>query len=288
MSKTVTIKLTNAGSKAGPFTLTDEYGHVIASDVSKDTLIQGISYIIEDNVSMITLSSTGDCKSVKTIKISDMYRSDIVNAQFTETRSACLWRHLTNIKLHNNYYGIIRPYVIEYVFSYQFQDEILQNVKDYTKAYIYLPDTTGVFSYTDKVMVDNIWFNKAILYNGQQCSGVLELVPKPKNNLQSYGMYPIYKPDGKVIIYTKSDSFYQINTFFDVVKNRSIPIAVTSCESLSYDGIINQSNMDYSNKSFKKSPLRAKDLKCRFTLDNRSDVHLISQYIITPSQISYK
>ena len=288
MSKTIIIKLTKASTKVGPFTINDEWGIIIATDVSIHTLIQGISYEVNDNVELITLTSTGECKVVKTMKVTTISPLEMVNTPFVPTRSACLWRHLTNIEINNTYYGTVRPYVIEYPFSYEYHDEILQNVKDYTKVWKYVLNGTGVFSYTDKVLLDNAWFNKAILYNAQQCTGILELVPKPMHNLQAYNAYPIYKTDSKVITYTKSDSFYNINTFWDILKNRSIPIALTSCESLSIDGIINQSNMDYSTRSFKKAPLRAKDLKCRFILDNRSDIHLVSQFIVTPSQISYK
>jgi hypothetical protein len=45
--------------------------------------------------------------------------------------------------------------------------------------------------------------------------------------------------------------------------------------------------MDYGKRSFKKDTLRAKDLKIRHILDNRSDAHLVSQFITAPSQISY-
>jgi hypothetical protein len=51
---------------------------------------------------------------------------------------------------------------------------------------------------------------------------------------------------------------------------------------------VNQDNMDYSSRSFKKAPLRAKELKIRHILDNSSTTHLVSQFIITPAQISYK
>jgi hypothetical protein len=46
--------------------------------------------------------------------------------------------------------------------------------------------------------------------------------------------------------------------------------------------------MDYGKRSFKKAPLRAKDLKVRLILDNKSDIHLVSQIFLTKSQISYK
>jgi hypothetical protein len=46
--------------------------------------------------------------------------------------------------------------------------------------------------------------------------------------------------------------------------------------------------MDYSTRSFKKEPLRAKELKIRQMLTNKSDVHLVSHFIINGSMISYK
>jgi hypothetical protein len=52
--------------------------------------------------------------------------------------------------------------------------------------------------------------------------------------------------------------------------------------------VVNQANMEYGPKSFKKATLRAKELKVRHILDNRSDAHLTSQFIIAPAQISYK
>ena len=195
---------------------------------------------------------------------------------------------MTDINAFNYYYGNIKPYIIEYPFSYQFQDEILQNIKDYTKAYQYLPNDARVFNYADKIEVDHLWFNKAIVYNGQQSSGILNLVAKPLHNMKAYMSYPIHGTDGKTILFTKSDNFYQYNTFWSVVKDKKIPLFVATCESLSIDKVVNQDNMDYSLRSFKKEPLRAKDLRVRHILDNRSDVHLVSQFILTPSQISYK
>ena len=288
MSKPIVIKLIKASTRLGPFTISDNWGTIITTDVPINSLIQGVSYEVNDDVTLITLTSTGDCKIAKTMNISTITPSQLVNTKFVSTSSACLWRHLTNVKAHNNYYGIVQPYIIEYPVSTLPNTEILQNVKSYDKVWKYLPDGSGVFSYTDKVLLDNAWFNEAIIYSNQQCTGILELVPKPKNNLQAYNTYPIYKTNSKIITYTKSDGFYNINTFWDIVKNKAIPIAITSCESLSIDGIINQANMDYINRSFKKSPIRAKDLKIRYSLTDRSDIHIVSQMLISESQISYK
>ena len=199
-----------------------------------------------------------------------------------------MWRHLTNTLLNNNYYGTIQPYVIEYPFMYQYHDEILQNVKDYTRAYQYLPIPDGVYNDNAKIQTDNYYFNKAVLYNGQQSTGLLELVKKPAHSLAAYNQYPIYNAESKTITFTKSDSFYQYNTFWNVVKDKLEPLFNITCESLSIDKAINQANMDYGTRSFRKDPLRAKGLLIRHILDNRSDIHMVSQFIVAPSQISYK
>jgi hypothetical protein len=289
MSQTITIKLTSSSNKlTGPFTITDDHGNILDTNVSKSDLIQGRGYVVGSDVKSIILQSTGKCKIVKVIPITQMTLDNIVTIQYKEINTGCLWRHLTDIINYNYYYGVIEPYIIEYPFTYQYYDEILQNVKDYTKAYKYLDIVDGVFNNNAKVETDDRWFNKAVLYNGQQSTGILELVPKPMHNMKEYMKYPIYNAESKTINYTKSDNFYQYNTFWSLVKNKSLPLFITSCEPLSIDKTVNQLNMDYGKRSFKKEPLRAKDLKVRHILDNRSDAHLVSQFIITPAQISYK
>jgi hypothetical protein len=288
MSQTITIKLTKAGPTVGPFSIFDQFGNAIAIDVPKKTLVEGISYIVDDNVSMVTIKSTGDCKYVKTKNIAPITRQEYLDIVLQRIVTACIWRHLTNIQLYNSYYGVVKPYIIEYPFAYQYQDEVLQNVKDYTKAYTYLPIPDGVYNYNTKIETNNQWFNKAILYNGQQSSGLLELVAKPLHNLKEYMSYPKFNANSKTITYTKSDNFYQYNTFWALQKSSQDVLFNTPCTSLSYDKTINDDNMDYGTRSFKKAPLRAKELKVRHILDSSSDVHLVSQFIISPSQISYK
>jgi hypothetical protein len=287
MSKTIIIKLTSSGPTAGPFTITDEFGNIIATGVSKDSLANGVSYNVDDNVTMVTIESTGKCKNKKTFPIGVTNPVEIAASNYKQITTACIWRHLTNPEVYNYFYGNIEPYIIEYPFAYQYYDEILQSVQDFTRAYKYLPTDDGIFNYNRRIAT-NKYFNKAVLYNDQQSSGVLELVPKPINNLKEYLKYPIYSTESKTITFTKSDNFYQYNTFWSLVRDKAAPLFTKSCESLSIDKVVNQANMDYGKRSFKKEPLRAKDLKVRHILDNSSETHLVSQFIYTPSQISYK
>jgi len=288
MAKTIVIKLTKAGNRTGPFTIKDNFNNVLATDVPKADIIDDYTVSVGDNVTSIILQSTGKCQTTITITITSMTQEDLAAVTFTPTNTASIWRHLTDTTVYNKFYGNIEPYVIEYPFAYEYHDEILQNVKDYTKAFKYLPIPDGVYNDNAQIQTDNQYFNKAVLYNGQQSTGVLELVPKPINNLKQYLVYPIYNDFSKTITYTKSDSFYQYNTFWSLVRNKSVPLFQVSCESLSVDKVVNQANMDYGKRSFKKEPLRAKDLKVRHILDNASDAHLVSQFIVAPAQISYK
>lgn len=287
MSKTITIRLTRSGPNIGPFKITDKFGNVIAEGVSKAAIIKGVSYLVDDDVDIVVIESLGDCKIKKSLNVSTISIYDYVKPSYTQTSTVCLWSHLTNTQIYNSFYGKTSQYIIEYPFPYTYYDEILQNVKDYTRAYEYLPSQEGVFDYNRTIEV-NGYFNKAILYNGQQCTGLLELVPKPVNNLKEYMKYPLYNVDSKTITYTKSDNFYQYNTFWSLIKDKKQTLFLTSCESLSIDKILNQANMDYGKRSFKKEPLRAKYLKVRHILDNRTDLHLVSGFVVTPSQVSYK
>lgn len=287
MSKTIVIRLKKAGSRGNIFSIKDSLGNVLATNVTKSDLISGLSFIVEDNVFYVTISSLECCNAGTKIVLSSITNQELANLEFNTINTGSLWKHLTNTTIYNKYYDCTYPYIIEYPFTYQYQDEILQNIIDYTKSYIYLSSVTGVFDDNRKIQVDDRYFTSAILYNDQQSSGKLNLIVHPVNNMKVYLSYPKFNIDSKDILYTKSDSFYQFNTFWDIVIDKTDTLFLTSCKSMSIDKEINQENMDYSSRSFKKYPLRAKDLKVRMILDD-SDVHLVSNFVITPSQISYK
>lgn len=192
------------------------------------------------------------------------------------------WTHDRSITNYTNFYGNQCRYILEYPFTYKIQDEILQNVKDYTSARKYI----DFYSFYEPD--ETIYFNKAILYNSQQCSGILNLIPKQKNNLATYNTYPKLNSNSKDILLVKSDNFYNYNTFWSILKDNSQPMFFTSCDMTKDDKALNQDNLDYTNRDYRKAQIRAKDLKIRNILDNRNDIRLISHFVISPTAISYK
>lgn len=192
-----------------------------------------------------------------------------------------IWQHNTTNVLFNNYFGSIAPYILEYPYYFQGSSEILQNIKDYTRVLEYTNERTYI-------QTDDTYFNKAILYTPQQCSGLLLLTKKPANNLSLYSSFPKYNIDSKEILYTKSSSFYQFNTFWSLVTDKRQPLFIPSCDSLSIYKELNQANMSYSKRSYKKEPLRDKELKVRLILDNLSTSKFISEFTLAPTQRSIK
>lgn len=191
-----------------------------------------------------------------------------------------LWRHNTVIDTFNNYYGEQAAYTLEYPLSFKTQDEILHSIKDYSKVFEYIDSKT-------LIEVDD-YFNKMVITSPQNCSGLLNLAKKPLNNLNSYMKFPVYNTDSKGVIYTKSDSFYNVNTFWGLIKDKKKPIWQSSCVNLSVYKDLNQDNMNYSKRSFQKEPLRGKDLRVRLTLDDKDNIKIVSQFTLTETQKSYK
>ena len=189
-----------------------------------------------------------------------------------------LWIHENNVSLYNNYYGIISPYILETPLVYQAQDMILQDVRSYTKVYKQLSETSAI-------SIDDIFFNKSIIYNDEHCSGLRHLYPKPIKNLQLLRQYPKAVEDGINIYFTKSDNLYSYNMIWDVVKDKSLPIFTENCSVLDKD--LNEENMNYTLQG-RKTPIRGKDVKIRHILDNTSDYKLISQFVLSENQTSFK
>ena len=199
-----------------------------------------------------------------------------VNNFYTSENGNSVWRHNIDEETFCNFYGKIQPYIIESPYNYGAQTELLTNVSDYTKVLKY--EEEGSF-----VETDNVYFNKAVIYNNQQCSSI-SLVEKPKNSLSSYMKYPKHSSDKIEVLFTKINNEYHINSIFNMVKDKTKPFFVRKSDSIFKQ--LNTSNLDFKNNSYQKSPLYAKDLKVRYILDNTDQYKFLSQFVIANTKPS--
>jgi hypothetical protein len=91
--KIITIKLTIVNNDAGPFNLLMGW-QCYSWKCFKKTLSTGISYIVDNTVTLITLTSIGKCKLSKTLSVSTI-TNNVYALKQKNNYTSCLWRHLT-------------------------------------------------------------------------------------------------------------------------------------------------------------------------------------------------
>jgi len=171
-TKTISIRVVSSGNNQGPFDILTIQDVMLRAGVTKEELVEGISLEIDIIATSVKIKSTGSCEFEIIFPLEDITNQEWINTQYVENGTGCLWSHLTNQSLYNYYYDHIEPYIIEYPFSYKYQDEILQNVKDYTKAYKYFKSETNSLMLTVEY--------KLIM------NGLIKLYYLTVNNLQVY------------------------------------------------------------------------------------------------------
>lgn len=180
-----------------------------------------------------------------------------------------------------NFFGKQEDYMLEYPLNFQPNEEIIHSFSDYTTVLEY--ESEDVYYEID----DQIYFNEAVIWTNQQCSGVLNLDPKPIGNMAEYRKYPKYLPNSKSIIFTKSDGLFSFNTFWDIVDQPNKPFFTRPCNEASLDKIFDR-NLDYSTRTFKKGKIRAKEARVRLTYNKSDKYKFISKFLITETQKSFK
>jgi len=104
MSKVITIRLTKAGIRTGPFKISDNYGNILGTNIPKSQVMSGDTYSVSDDVTVIIIESIGKCKTRLQMPIEDLCIADIAAIEFVPTDTASIWRHLTNTTIYNTFY----------------------------------------------------------------------------------------------------------------------------------------------------------------------------------------
>ena len=104
MAKTIYIKLKSSSIGAGPFVISNGIDTIYDDSVSRNELIAGRAYLVEDDVQVIVIESIGKCKTKRNFSIGTTYPSEIANTTYIPTRNACVWRHLRNLSIYPAYF----------------------------------------------------------------------------------------------------------------------------------------------------------------------------------------
>jgi len=125
-----------------------------------------------------------------------------------------IWIHNQRCDLYCNYYGKDYPFEIEFTANTAQTITSLRSVEYIMEAYIYDANCFDRFHRLDYN------FDEAVVYNTEQCSGLLRLNLTPKNNAPLIVQYPIVNPGDIQILYSKEENKFRFNQFWDITRDR--------------------------------------------------------------------
>lgn len=181
-----------------------------------------------------------------------------------------IFSHLLTNRSYGVYQGIFYPFIIDIPVknspSKKWYEEFV--FKTYSMRY----SSTYDFAHRDET------FNKIIIYNDRENSGLLYTKQAAKNNQKQYINYPKYFSDHWEVLIHKEDNLLNINTFYDLVRdNHNSPIWFFDCSGV--NKTLNNSVLNYS-PSF-KNHFRGQWANIRFILDNESRIKVNFEYLIS-------
>lgn len=175
-------------------------------------------------------------------------------SHFLTVKGRGIWKHNDRCDLFCNFYGQDYPFDIEFPFSTGQEVTTLRNLEYMLECYTYY------FNCEDRHHVLDFNFDRAMIYNSEQHSGMLRLLPKPKNNPYALLDTPVTSINGVDTYYTKEENKYRINQFFDLTRNRSefddqyIPMWAYAPDG--YHKQVNDRYITYSKKPLQRKKFR--------------------------------
>ena len=197
-----------------------------------------------------------DCKNQVWLSYHDWKPTFMLPSKthFMSVNKDSVWKHNQRCDLFCNYYGVDYPFDVEFVTSTGQMVNAVRNIEYILEAYRFYNSCADKFHILDQN------FDQAMVYNSEQVSGLLELVPKDKKNPLNLLTYPQVQTQSVKINVAKEEQKSRFNQFWDATKDRgefsgvSLPMFLTKANG--YDYAINPSYID-----LQKSPLERKKFR---------------------------
>lgn len=174
---------------------------------------------------------------------------------FLSIDNRVFWKHNYRCDLYCNYYGIDYPFEVEFTMVTPQMVNTIRNVEYFMEAYVYNNNCY------DRFHVLDFNFDEAIVYNTEQCSGLLRLNLSPKNNAPLIVNYPQVNPTFIDILFSKEEQRYRFNQFWDITTDRGEfnPIAqrmIFNTEANGYIRTLNPNNLNYNKFELERKKFR--------------------------------
>jgi hypothetical protein len=122
-----------------------------------------------------------------------------------------VYSHMQTNKSYQIVYGELKQFIIELPNFYKYRTDILASVMIQSEALKYL-------NVDDYKQAFPVFFNKAVIWNKYQSTGMLRLVYDNPNNDDLAIDYPKYNSDSISILYSSKDNYYTFNHLWNIAK----------------------------------------------------------------------
>ena len=160
-----------------------------------------------------------------------------------------LWTHNNRTNKFSNFYGIDYPYEIEYQSNTTPSNTTLKNIEYRFEGFYYQPN--------GKDRMPSLCYNwdKLIISNEEQISGVLNMFPKSSNPYTNL-TYPIIGPNSISILYSCKEAIIRANDFYDILNNRQAPTNIWISSWNGVDKTINPLAVNYNKPTLQTKKFR--------------------------------
>jgi hypothetical protein len=174
---------------------------------------------------------------------------------FLSIKEDGVWRHNDDCQSYCNYYGVDYPFEVEYATVTPQVVNTLRSVEYYMEAYKYDDNCYDRFHKLD------FNFDEAVIYNSEQCSGLLKLNLAPKNDVAEIITYPQINPNFIDILFSKEEQKYRFNQFWDITADRgefnsTAKRTIWNTEDNGYIRNLNANNLDYNKNQTERKKFR--------------------------------
>lgn len=173
---------------------------------------------------------------------------------FLTVKDSGLWIHNDRCDSFCNFYGKDYPFEVEQIINTGQTVTTLRSFEYQLEAYQYKANCK------DEIHILDANFDRAVVYNSEQVSGMLNLKLSPKNDPQAILDYPKINPTSIDILYSKEENKYRFNQFYDITKNRGeftgVARNVWNTGANGYIKTLNDFNLDYTKDAHQHKKFR--------------------------------
>jgi hypothetical protein len=172
-----------------------------------------------------------------------------------------VWSHYSYQSSYQVFYGDLYPFTIEYPTTTKGSNSVLNFIE-------YWLDVRKYYNKYDSADAYGIGFNKAVVYNPFQNSGLLELDHQKDNDLYQHLDYPRHNVNSVTILQTEINHKWSFNFLYNRIRNErsGLPVWLYDCPQV--DKTLDDRLLDYTYQY--RDYLRGDYFLVRLTNDKES------------------